>query len=321
MTAATKLALVTGGSGFIGRRLVARLVDSNWDVVMLTRTPRPSGTARVLCAAADLITGAGLTPALLDGVSHIFHCAGELKATGPMRALHVDGTARLIELVCSRPNAPPIRWIQLSSVGAYGPPPIAAQSRCVDEHTPENPVGEYERTKTEGDHLVRLAGMRGNMSVAIVRPANVVGADMASDAIRGVARMVKRGRFVYIGRPGAVSNFVHVDDVAAALVACAFHDAAAGRVFNLSSDCTWEALVTAIAGALRVRAPFARLPEWVARAAVNVVANVLPFPLTHSRISALVGRTTYPSTTIESVIGFRLARPMPHGIVDVVGGL
>ena len=52
----------------------------------------------------------------LAGATVLFHCAGEVRREQAMHALHVDGSRKLAEAAAGRVR----RWVQLSSVGAYG---------------------------------------------------------------------------------------------------------------------------------------------------------------------------------------------------------
>jgi len=313
-------AFVTGASGFIGRTLVERLLASGHGVTVLARDHTETFPAGVAIRVGDLATGDGLSSDLLDEVDVLFHCAGELRRTHLMRPVHVDGTRRLLDGLArsGARRTTPLHWVQLSSVGAYGPPPAGVRGRRVDEESPENPVGEYETTKTESDRLVVQAASQRLITHAILRPANVVGARMPNPYVRRFADMVRRGWFVYIGASGAMTNYVHVDDVATALQLCASHRQATGQVFNISSDCPLEEVVEIIARTLGVRSPRVRVPERLARLAVRTLGGLVALPLTAARIDALVNRTHYPSTKIETALSFRFSRPMPAGIEDVM---
>ena len=72
--------LVTGGTGTLGRHVVARLVDSGYDVRVLSRHARES-TAGVEYVTGDLATGEGVEAAV-DGIRTIVHCAGTNKGDG-----------------------------------------------------------------------------------------------------------------------------------------------------------------------------------------------------------------------------------------------
>jgi nucleoside-diphosphate-sugar epimerase len=265
----------------------------------------------------DLASGAPLSPDIVEDADVIFHCAGEVRDSSAMRLLHVEGTQRLLATLAQRRQLP--RWVQLSSVGAYGPPHAASVPRVVDEMAPERPLGDYEVTKTESDRLVRRFADEHGMPYAILRPSSVIGAGMSNASMRAVIAMIERGWFFYIGRNDAIANYVHVHDVAAALVACGTRPQAPGHTFNLSSDCSWVSLVQHIASARGVRPPRLRLPERTVRIALAVASAALPtLPLTPARISALAGRTRYPSAKIEAVLGFRCGKPMPAAVDELL---
>ena len=312
--------LVTGASGFIGAALVPRLQRAGCRVTALTRQTARRFPPGVSVKGGDLISGAGIDLGLLAGIDVIFHCAGELTRLELMRPLHVGGTARLLESARAQSGRGPLHWVQLSSVGAYGPAARAGHDRTVDESTPERPSGEYEVTKTESDGLVTQAARDGWISRSTLRPSNVIGADMPNNSLRQAIAMIGRRWFFHIGRAGAVANYVHVDDVSRALIECGRHPSARGATFNISSDCDWEALAAHIADTCGVRRPLVRLPESMVRAAAAIVGAVATSPLTASRIDALVSRTRYPMARIAETLDFSLARPMPAGVDDVIPG-
>nr|WKF58543.1 N-acetyl-alpha-D-glucosaminyl-diphospho-ditrans,octacis-undecaprenol 4-epimerase [Paraburkholderia busanensis] len=297
---------LTGASGFIGRRLVEQLLNAGASVTILTRGDAPAGLAgRVRVVRGDLCRSEDDLAPLLTDCDTLFHCAGELYRPELMEALHVGGTRRL--LAAAQRNAArrgtPLHWVQLSSVGAYGPPGRPNETRVVEEDYPLAPVGPYEVTKTRSDELVTDAGATGFLTYTIVRPTNVFGESMTNTSLRGLLSMIRKRLFFYIGESGAMANYVHVDDVVAALLACGTQAAASNRVFNVANDCSLEELAISCAQALGVASPWLRLPEGLARLAARC-GSVLPrFPLTQERVNALVGRTTYSSQRIRDELG------------------
>ena len=83
--------LVTGGTGKLGRHVVAKLAASGHDVRVLTRRPRGDGPGEQMMG--DLAHGAGL-PAAVAGVDTIIHCATHARF-GKVETL---GAQRLLEL-------------------------------------------------------------------------------------------------------------------------------------------------------------------------------------------------------------------------------
>lgn len=312
---------VTGANGFIGRRLVDALSQQGYSIRVLTRRPGclfPSGVQVVM---GDLTSPDCQLDQFLVGCGVVFHCAGEVRDVATMQLLHVDGTQRLLQAVlkASTKIGQKIHWVQLSSVGVYGPSFGPAKTdHIVTENTQLRPVGEYEITKARADELVVQASDGVKMTYSIVRPSNVFGIGMPNQSLRGLISMVKRGLFFYIGKPGAVATYVHVDDVVAVLLKCAFEPKAAGQTYNLSNDCLQESLIKYIASVLGVRLPRIRIPELLIRTAVRLFEGWAKMPLSQSRIDALVNKTRYPADKIILELGFRFSRPMPVAIEDLV---
>ncbi len=312
-------ALVTGATGFIGRYLVQGLIASRHEVVALTRRRDFTFPHEVLVAQGDLVSGQNIDEKLFDSVDVVFHCAGELKRTECMRQLHVDGTNRLLDIAnrVSESRSAPIHWVQLSSVGAYGPPlPKANIEREVTETSPEHPVGEYELTKTEADRLVKKAA--SSLTFSILRPSNVFGAGMPNQSLRAMIRVVGKGLFFFIGQRGAISTYVHVEDVVEALLRCGFNPSARGKIYNVSNDCLLEELMHGISVALGKGTPKLRFPEGLVRIISRGLEGKMGWPLSQTRIDALVCRTRYPATKIKQELDFMFSRSVPESIVDLV---
>ena len=85
--------LVTGGSGTLGRSVVARLLAADHQVRVLSRRPRPTGTPTAVdWVSGELVSGRGLAAAVAD-VAVIVHCA-----SNPHRPrVDIDGTRNLVE--------------------------------------------------------------------------------------------------------------------------------------------------------------------------------------------------------------------------------
>jgi len=313
---------VTGGSGFVAKKLCSELLSAGHNISVLTRQPQVIQYGEIKYFKADLTTDFDDLVSFLDGCDVLFHCAGEIKNKEKMRSLHVDGTKRLIDAArkIKASTGKGIHWVQLSSVGAYGPDQRDEKNstRVVLESTLPCPVGEYEVTKKESDDAVISAGESGAYSYSIVRPSNVFGKGMPNQSIRSMVSFIKKGLFFYIGKKDAISTYVHRDDVVDCLVACGFNKGAKGHIFNISNDCPQEDFVNAIADHAKVSRPRVRLPEWFVRAVVGVIGKFISLPLNKERINALRTKTTYPTDKLEQLLGFRPKRDLTAYIGEVV---
>jgi len=312
---------VTGGNGFIGRSLVDALSQKGYKVKVLSRYADYKPPTGIELVQGDLISTDCPIDQFIANSTIIFHCAGEVRNDAKMRSLHVDATQRLLDVALSEASKRGriIHWVQLSSVGAYGPPPGGAHSeRIVTEESETFPVGEYEVTKSIADELVMQACKTGLMTFSIVRPSNVYGRNMPNQSLRSLGDMIRKRLFFYIGKPGAVATYVHVDDVVEVLLRCGLDQRARGEVFNISNDCMLEDLINGMSIALNVAHPTLRLPEPLVRAIVSVVTKVTTIPLTQERIDALVSRTRYPCHKLESKLDYNPKIPVASSIGEAL---
>ncbi len=311
--------LVLGANGFIGGRLMTVLAEQAHSIRMLTRKPGKASSEKLEVLVGDLTSDTLDVERLVDGCDVIINCAGEIKNEQLMPALHVSAVKRLLDALGRRGRgAPHVRWVQLSSVGAYGP--AAGKRRVVTEQSAPNPQGMYEITKTDADKLIMShAALQGDSGDwVILRPSNVFACDMPNGSIRQLARIICKKMFFYVGREEAIATYIHANDVAAALACCSSEPRAARQIYNLSNDCRLRDVVEALADCQGVQAPQWWLPEWLVRVAVWLAGNMMRLPLTQSRVDALVNKTSYPADKIRNDLNFTPKYSVPLHICEVI---
>ena len=314
---------ITGANGFIGGYLIRALSRQDHSIRVLTRQEGSLFAGNIEVVRGDLTRPDCPIDAFINGCDILFHCAGEVRDEKVMRLLHVDGTKRLIQSVQDNflRTGRIVHWVQLSSVGTYGPPVGAPETdRVVTEETESNPVNEYEVTKTRSDELVIQASKNGTMTYSILRPANVFGTKMTNQSLRRLIVMVKKKLFFYVGKPGAIATYVHVEDVVAALLICAIEPRAKGKIYNLSSDCKLEDLINHIALLLGVREPWLRIPVPLIRIPLNLFSAFFGRRVYVPSINILILRTRYPTKKIETELDFCFIKSLPGGVEDMVKG-
>lgn len=302
---------ITGGNGFVGRRLVRRHLDRGDRVHVLTRRgfSSPDGPGSPIQYLGDLAAGQ-IPPAFLEKADVLYHCAAELHDQTAMRRVNVEGTRHLLALARGRLG----RWVQLSSAGVYG----SNASGEVTEETPPAPRNPYEQSKAEADRAVIDAGATQNLEYAILRPTNVFGPDMSNQSIRQWAQLIRKGLYFHVGPAGASANYIHVDNVVLALELCGTHPDAAGRIFNLSDFRTMEEFVGAMAAALNVKAPTGRVPMGLASLLARMAGWIPGNPLTNSRLGVLTDRSTYPIDLIQRQLGYSHVVSMEAGLGETI---
>jgi nucleoside-diphosphate-sugar epimerase len=122
--------------------------------------------------------------------------------------------------------APRLSWIgYLSTIGVYGDHGGA----WVDEATPPNPRSERSRERLAAEDAWRALGARSGKAVHIFRIAGIYGPG------RNALRQLAEGSARRIIKEGQVFNRIHVDDIAAVLMA-SIDRPRAGAVYNLADD-------------------------------------------------------------------------------------
>jgi nucleoside-diphosphate-sugar epimerase len=216
-------AFVTGGTGFLGSRLIPELLQRGYQVHALVRSDR----------AATAFEASGVYPVrgdILDVDSMrdemrksdvVFHLAGWYKIgardQSQAKIINVDGTRNVLELA-DRLGVPKI--IYVSTVGVFGD----THGRLVDENYVMPPyqefVTEYDRTKWMAHYEVALPLIRQGAPVIIAIPGAVYGPGDPS-VIGSLMRLYYAGLMPVVPGPELLLTYAHVDDIAAGLVLAA----------------------------------------------------------------------------------------------------
>ncbi|RUU05338.1 NAD-dependent epimerase/dehydratase family protein [Mesorhizobium sp. USDA-HM6] len=179
--------LVTGATGFIGRKVVVRLQGAGFDIRVASRRPERLSAAdhAVLLPGIDAPDEAFL--ALMRDVTHVVHCAAlnndRSASEADYQAANAMLTGRLAKAAATSISG---RFVYLSSIRAVAGPRF---SGTVDEATPPSPQCAYGRSKREGEirmlEALRLARRAG---ATALRLPPVYGEGMKGN-LRGLMRL------------------------------------------------------------------------------------------------------------------------------------
>jgi nucleoside-diphosphate-sugar epimerase len=257
--------LVTGVTGFIGRRLALALVARGCRVRGLTR--RDSGLDDLVQDGIEVVRGDLADPAALERVCDrqrlVFHAAGRVSDWGPRQGfvrVNVEGTAHLIA-ACVRTNVE--RLVHLSSLTVLGLPNDA---RSIDEATPYGtPLSgdHYTATKIAGEQLVRAASAEGRLATTVVRPGAVWGPGDRLIVPR-IVRLLRRGLMPVIGDGKNVLGLSHIDNLVDGLILAGRMPRAAGHVYHLTDgeEVTAAEALAQVAEAYGLQPPRTHVPYW-----------------------------------------------------------
>lgn len=162
--------LVTGATGFIGRRVANALAKEGWSVRAAARDPgailAPTNVERA--AMPDLAQATDWSK-LLDGITHVVHLAGIAHAPGLLpdafyMRINAEAPGELAEAARGKVE----RLVFVSSVRAQAG---LSADHTITEKDPPEPTDVYGRSKLEGERLIAASGV----SFTALRPAVVYG--------------------------------------------------------------------------------------------------------------------------------------------------
>ena len=235
--AAQQVAVVTGGTGYIGRHLIQALDSCGWRVRAWGRRPRPHDLpAAVDYCQADLTADQPLDE-ICHQATHVFHLAGASSSRSSpeeMERVNVVGTERLCEAAA---RAGVHRIVHVSTSAVYGKK--VALPQPILEDVEAHPDPGYSQTKWQAEQVVWRYADKG-VAVAVLRPVTVYGPGaiklLGSTILdAAIERFAGLDAFA-IDRQPVELRMVHIDDVVAALVHLATDQAAVGRAFNLAAE-------------------------------------------------------------------------------------
>jgi nucleoside-diphosphate-sugar epimerase len=302
--------LVTGGTGFVGRVLVAELRRRGCRVRVLARAERPD-----LCVAdewhiADLTAQATLSGAAA-GCDTVFHLAGYAHATSRPypeeverhRRINLAGTQAVL---ADALDAGVQRFVYVSSVKAAG----EDARRCIDETSGIEPADPYGRIKRDCEQQVLAACVEHGVHAAVIRPALVYGAGVKGN-IAAMAAWIRKGVFPPLPETGNIRSMVEVRDLVAALLAAAERPQARGKTYIITDgeDYSTRRVYLALCQALGKPVPRVSVPAWSLRLAGRVgdgLERLLrrPMPMNSTIVTRLLDSACYRSVRAQQDLGF-----------------
>jgi nucleoside-diphosphate-sugar epimerase len=199
--------LVTGGTGFIGSKLVDKLVNRGATVTCLVRQGGISNPA------AKTVTGDLTYPDFIlpdeeyDVVYHLAAAWPGEKDKKILRAVNYDGAVNLFSLLKDKAKF----IVYVSGLGVFGNP----GNNIVDETSPLKPHTEYAKLRLEAQKFLESNCKEHKIAFSVACLGDVYGNGGWFKKI--LVERLKKGSFRLPGSGEYYRSFVHVDDVVSAL--------------------------------------------------------------------------------------------------------
>jgi nucleoside-diphosphate-sugar epimerase len=252
--------LVTGAAGFIGVRLVHRLLNDGHEVVALVRTPR--GELKLprpgLSVVRGDMTDRDSLERAVQGCRVVVHLANATAVTDwdRARAINVGGTRSLLE---AAKRAGVERVIFTSTLSAL-----------------REQRGPYGQTKLEAEVAVRQSGL----PFVILRPSLVYGAH-GIGLVANLAAYLRGLPVVPVIGDGRIElDPIHLNDVNEIVVQCLTRDDVLGKAYDLLGPdrVTFDQFLDRLSAEIGVKKPYVHLPGGPMLLAARVATRLLAKP-------------------------------------------
>ena len=327
MTSIAQRSYVTGGSGFVGRGLIAALRARGDDVRALARSD--AAVAAVIAAGATPVRGDLDDDAALQrgmrGCDRVFHAAAltaEWAAPAEHERVTVQGTRNALAAARAAGVA---RFIHVGSEAALvdGTP---LQRLDESRPLPRHPLPGYPASKAASEALVRAANDAALQTV-VVRPRLIWGLG-DSTLLPPLVQAVRSGRFRWIGGGHHLTSTCHVDNAIEGLL-CAAARGRGGEVYFVTDGAPLEfrSFITRLLATQGVAAPQGSLPYGVARllaASGESLWRTLPLPgkppLTRLVLQLFGREVTVDDGKARRELGYRGATSIEAGLAGMLQG-
>jgi NADH dehydrogenase len=260
---------VTGGSGFVGRAILSRLLSNGYSANALVNQKKLDLSGDIRSIPGGLFDDAALNEGM-HGCDAVIHLVGIIMENPSQEItferIHFEGTRRVVD--AAKRNGVK-RFVQMSAIGARADAP-----------------SQYHKTKFKAEEYVRASGL----DWTIFRPSMILGADgeFTKQQVKWARKQAPPFLFMpYFGAGllGMGHQFnvqpVDVDDIARAFVEALSNEKSIGKTYALTGSemLTWpqmhKTLARAVLGRDRLALP---IPAWYAAMLTKILpASLLPF--------------------------------------------
>ncbi|WP_437880303.1 UDP-glucose 4-epimerase family protein [Pseudomonas sp. LRF_L74] len=268
--------LVTGGTGFLGATLLARVNRQNVPVVAAVRQGSMllGGIQHFLIGNLD----ASLDwEGALQNIDVVVHCAARVhvmndNSADPLaefRKVNVGGTLNLARQAAA---AGVRRFIFISSIKVNGEGTrIGRPYHADDLPAPQDPYGI---SKMEAEEGLRALAAESGMEVVIIRPVLVYGPGVKAN-FRSMMSWLSKGIPLPLGGIDNKRSLVALDNLVDLIVTCIDHPAAANQTFLVSDgeDLSTSEMLRRMGGALDRPARLLPVPAWLLRSAAALLGK------------------------------------------------
>ena len=324
------MCLVTGGAGYLGSKIVQRLLDSGCRVRSLDVAPQKPRD-RVEAIQADLQDKKALQKAC-EGVDTVFHTAALISLLSTYRAaakdrvfgVNVEGTRQLLDAAA---HAGVQAFVHTSSFNVALRPNGAGAKQDESSAYVHGNKDLYTMSKIASEDAVLAANGKQGMHTCALRPGGIWGSDVHVIMIKSFLTQLAAGKFTVLvgGAQGLIDN-THVENLVDAQLLAARTlrlkpQVAGGQAYNITDDETVNGMewFRPLAEGLGYPFPNKRLPNGLMIPVAAVMERLhyfgAPEPLLTTRgLRNLSDKSCLSIAKAQRDLGYRVRYQRANGI-------
>jgi len=297
-------AFITGGSGFLGKRLIAALVARGVRVRALARSEAAASAVRA--AGADPVRGdlddvAAMTEGM-RGCDVVFHAAAYVKEYGKLAEFMKANVAGTEHALAAALAAGVKRFVHVGTeaVLADGKPIVRADET---RPYPARPAGPYPITKGLAERAVLAANTR-DFATVVVRPRFIWGKGDTS-LLGQFVDAVKVGRFAWMNGGRYLTSTCHVDNVVEGALLAA-ERGSPGAIYFLTDGepVEFREFITALLATQGVDPGTRNVPVWLAKTIAAATSWMAVPPITKTAIAVIGHEVTVDDSKARRELGY-----------------
>lgn len=297
--------LVTGGSGYVGRNLIRRLLVDGYRVRALARSDAAAGAVAALGAEpwrGDILDQASLEAAMAD-CDCVVHAAADTGHGAFTKQQHHTNLAGTRNVLRAARAAGVKRAVHLSTEAVLlsGAP---LRNATEDMPIPSRHAGSYSASKAAAEQAA-LAENQAGLEVMVVRPRFVWGRDDTT-ALPQLIAAAQSGKLAWIAGGTYLTSTTHIDNAVEGIV-CALERGRGGQIYFISDGepVEFRSFVSALLRQAGIEPPNKSAPRWLVAAAARV-GDWLE-AISGGRIKPPIGGQEYGTVGVEVTLDIRKA--------------
>ncbi len=315
------LCLVTGATGFTGSVLVKQLHEAGARIRAIARaTSRREHLAHlpIEWIEGDVYSPEAIAKATKD-VEYVFHVAAAYREAGIADEIytkvHVTSTELLVSALAQEKNLK--RLVHVSTVGVHG----HIEHPPGNENTPYHPGDQYQRTKLEGELLLRKKGTALKIPWTVIRPAAIYGP--GDKRLLKMFKLASKPVLPVIGYGKCLYHLIHVEDLSRAIIQSAVTQGAVHEAFIIGNIEPYPLIEMAstISQELGKKLRVLRIPAWPIFMLADLCEVVCkPFgiepPLYRRRVAFFTKDRAFDTSKMQQILGFISTLTNKDGVIE-----